>query len=152
MACGTCGKPLDVPKLRDLRRLPPVEDSPSTGPGSWGAVQGALFVLGLLAMVIAAGSAYYNWSLLHQLDTTKPDLPKFKYELDNIPLMDSWKLWKDYRDIDVETRVTPYYLRAQEKAAELDRWISLFALIGGVGAACVLGSLISSVFSKPSGR
>ncbi len=58
-----CGVTLEIPKLRDLRQLEPVAEQTVARPrAGWSMLQGSLFVVGLCALVLSAGSAVFVWS------------------------------------------------------------------------------------------
>lgn len=55
MACA-CGATLDVPRLGELRRLPPAPDPQAPAAGGWNARHGAL-AAGLIAAAVLSGAA-----------------------------------------------------------------------------------------------
>ncbi len=140
-----CGKALDVPKLRDLRRLQPLAESqPVKRPASWSVLQGSLFVVGLCALVLSAGSAYYVWSYRQLFDTTKPDAANFSFSNDlmTITLSDSWDLWNRYSQLNIDQRDTPYHVLARGKVEQLDDWLGLWGILGSLGAMSLMASFV----------
>lgn len=66
----SCGRKLDVPPLRQLRRLSPVEaDQTAAKPATWGMNQGVVTTCLILAAVLLAWSGWVWWN--------EPSLPKF---------------------------------------------------------------------------
>ena len=142
----SCGKTVDVPKLRELRKLEPVVEPDTKKRSSWSQLQGSLFVGGMLAIMIASGSACYVWSFRQNFDTRKPDLSnvQFQYDISDIPLTRSWELWKEYGTRKIDERPTPYHVLAREKVNALNRWLTFFGALGGAGAI----SLIAAFFVR----
>ena len=140
-----CGKALDVPKLRDLRRLDPLAESqPVRTRASWSVWQGSLFVVGLCALVLSAGSAYYVWSYRQLYNTSKPDPSKFSFSNDmmTITLSDSWDLWKGYLQLNIDQRPTPYHVFAREEVDQLDRVLRFWGILGTLGAMFLMASFV----------
>ncbi len=140
-----CGVTLDIPKLRDLRQLEPVAEQTVARPrAGWSMLQGSLFVVGLCALVLSAGSAVFVWSYRQQFDTSKPDLTDIKFErdLDGLSLDDTWRLWKAYSQQEIELRPTPYHVMAKGKVAQLDRTLSFWGVLAAFGAIALLLSLV----------
>lgn len=140
-----CGKALDVPKLRDLRRLQPLAESrPVKRPASWSVLQGSIFAVGLCALVLSAGSAYYVWSYRQLYDTSKPDASEFRFSNDlmTITLADSWDLWKGYLQLNIDQRPTPYHVRAQGEVDRLGRYLRFWGILGTLGAMFLMASFV----------
>lgn len=144
IACH-CGKALDVPKLRDLRRLEPVVESrPVRTRAKWSVLQGSLFVVGLCALVLSAGSAYYVWSYRQLFNTSKPDPAEFSFSNDlmTISLADSWDLWKGYAQLNFDQRPTPYHVQARREVGRLDRILRFWGVLGTLGAMFLMASFV----------
>lgn len=151
VVCDACGKPLDVPKLRELRQLDVLDEVPSgKTKRKWSELEGALFVMGTLALLIAAASAGYTYLLRSQLDVRKPDPAdiQFSRDMDEIPLDQSWELWKQYKEKTIQARDTPYHVRAQEMVDRLNRWLIAFAGIAAVGSVSIIFAMLRITFLR----
>ena len=78
------------------------------------------------------------------IEKPNPSDIRFRYEMDEIPLLDSWNLWTEYHDFKIDARPTPMHVLARQKVAELDRWLYCFAIVAAGGAASVLAALVLS--------
>ena len=145
VSCTACGAVLEVPKLRELRQLSELQSSDAPPRASWSPVQGSLFVSGLLAIVIAAGAALYTSNYRMKYDATRPDPSsfRFQYDLQDIPLIDSWQLWKKFETMKIESRPTPYHVLARQKVQQLDRWLTIYAALAVAGVLCMLGCILT---------
>ncbi len=139
-----CGKPLEVPTMRELRQLDPVPAQSAASKPTWTAAQGLLFAAGALMTVIAAGSALWLTSLLRRVDTRQPDVGEveFQYDIETFSLSQTWDMWKQYSLLDIEDRPTPYHVLNRGYAANLRRWLLVNAVIGGIGVAAIVGAVI----------
>ena len=146
IVCPACSKVIDVPKLRDIRLLEPIEASEvKRRPGSWSGAQGLLFVFGFLCMAIAAGSSYYTFA--HRLHFSKVEQPRpeqieFEHDINLISLVDSWNTWKEFKKVSITARPTPYYVYAQEQVVKMDQWLKIFGILATVGLLSMLVSFL----------
>ncbi len=88
-----CGARLDVPTMREMRRLEPVVEGAARHKTAWGPRQGLAF-LGLLvaALGLAAGGYFYF------IVTPRPtDFAATQAQLDSIGPADAWQYWKIVR-------------------------------------------------------
>lgn len=114
------GNPLEVPTLRELQRLEPVEESSVKTAGRWNPVQGVMFVVGAL---LAAGGGWAGWhyyqSLPHELAAetvalvagrqamiaaATPDyvpLPEQR-NLHDLPASQLYAAWRTFRDYSLD--------------------------------------------------
>ena len=145
VTCGGCGKPLEVPKLREIRQLAVIQPETATKHRrSWSALEGSLFAGGLLALVIAVGAIGYTYFWKSQWDVSKPDISQieFRHDIQDIPLTNSWDLWQDYKKKRIDSRPTPYHIFAQNRVAELDRWIWGFGILAVVGGLHIVACAV----------
>jgi len=147
VACEACGTVLEVPKLRELRKLDEIQTAETRPRGTWSGLQGALFVSGLLALVIAAGASYYTFDYRQIFEVTPPDPSAIQItdDMKDISLVDSWQLWKQFENLKIDSRPIPFHVFARTQVQRLDRWLSVF----GVLAVAGIISMLASVFSRP---
>ena len=143
--CGNCQRPIEVPKLRDLKRLEPVDaPSPVRPEHSWGQLSGGLFVLGVLLLAIAIGSCIYLQVKRQQWReyTEKPVIEGSNFSLDGATLTDTWQFWNSLLEVtDVSLRNEPVFIQAREAVKRLDFWSKIFYGVATVGiffATCAL--------------
>lgn len=107
-------------------------------------MDGILFVVGMLALLIAGASAGFTYRLRAQLDVRKPDPTdiRFSRDMDEIPLDQSWELWKQYKTKTIEARATPYHVQAQEMVDRLNRWLLAFTVIAAVGTLSIVFAML----------
>ena len=143
--CTNCGELLDVPKLRDLRHLDPIVEEGSSKPRRvWSGLQGALFVVGLLCVAVAAGSALYTYQYKAHYDnfTTPAQLRLDSERIQSASLLDSWKMWEELKSINLASRPEPVHLVARQRVAMMVRWLTFFAGLAAVGLVSMLISFI----------
>lgn len=68
----TCGRSISVPAFRQLRALPVASESADKTAGTWGARQGTITLLALLAAAALVSAGYVWWST--------PTMPEFNPE------------------------------------------------------------------------
>jgi len=144
MTCDKCGRSLDVPKLREIKRLEPVQEITSTKQTAWTQLQGVLFALGLLMLAVAASSSLYTYKYRSSFDgITKPADEEIHFDLDiqEISLVDSWKTWNQFKVIKLDSRQTPLHVYARERIATLNKYLMLFAALAGSGAVLMVASV-----------
>ena len=147
VVCPACSNVIDVPKLRDIRQLEPIESPTERRTrGNWSGLQGLLFVLGFLCMAIAAGSSYYTFAhRLHydEVEKPQPEQIEFEHDINLITLVDSWETWKQFKDANLAGRPTPYYVYAQEQVERMDGWLKIFGIVATVGLILMLFSFLA---------
>ncbi len=145
MTCEQCGKTVDVPKLREIRNLEPVQEEARRKRTGWSRAQGNVFVFGLLCLVIAAGSAYYTFAhRMHFDEVEKPQIEQIRFQLDidDITLVDSWEFWKKAKGAQIASRPTPYYVEARKQVARMDQFLKFFGGLAAVGLVAMVASLV----------
>ena len=147
VTCNECNAQLDVPKFRELRQLEPAAVASSSGRRTrstgWSPIQGGLFVLGTLLLVIAGGSAAYTYVVRQQYDQPAPKIEDLNLpDMSTIELRSSWELWKSFQNSNVIDRPTPYFILYRKKVAQMDRWLQIFGGVAGVGALIAVASLL----------
>jgi hypothetical protein len=143
-----CGKRLDLPTLREIGKLPQAEEpSTSESAAPWTPLQGALFVAGAVAALVALAVAAYFGYRLAQLELHKPapvsDLPDAR----QLSFEGTWDLWTvAFRDRQLRGRQLPEYLGNRRIAAQW-KWIILVAAAFAVGGATCAAV---AVWARPS--
>ena len=142
--CVQCAATVDVPKLRDLKKLNPILDGGATrSQGGWSGVQGAFFAVGLLTLAIATGSTYYTYQYVQSYydGFTTPVKQNLDSEgIKNSSLVDSWRMWDELKKINLESRPQPVYVIARQRVAAMTRWLAFFGTLAAIGLAvnCVV--------------
>jgi hypothetical protein len=84
-----CGTTLDVPTMRELRRLEPSQGKTNQPQTVWGPRQGLVFLGLLLAVMSLAACGYVYFVRM----PTAPDLTTPQAQLDAIKPVDAWRYW-----------------------------------------------------------
>jgi hypothetical protein len=148
----TCGTTLDVPTLRMLRHLPPVQTEKAKPAAAWSPRKGAIAVFLIAAGVLAALALWNRFR--------EPELPPFHpqaqsefvdRQLDQLKPVDAWKTWiVAYRPL-AETGFSP--MRSPDEPrilAEIDHSRFMQAAMLGVAGVCVALAAITALW--PSGK
>jgi hypothetical protein len=100
----------------------------------------------LIFAIAAASSGHLVWRI-SRLDTARPDVKSvtFERDMDSFTPTETLQMWKDLRQLRIETRPTPLFVMARQEAARLKRFVSAAIAIGCVGL--VLAA--SAFFVKP---
>lgn len=147
LTCAACSKAVDVPKLREIRQLEPiVEQGGTRRTSNWSGLQGVLFSFGFLILAIAAGCAYYTFAhRSYYVDYSKrpdPQEIKFTYDMNKISLLDSWKAWQEFKNVQITTRREPPYVYARKEVERMDFLLRVFGVLGTIGLVCTVLSFI----------
>lgn len=145
MPCEGCGASLDVPKLRQIRALEPIEEAPAKKRAGWSQLQGSLFALGLLMLAIAIGASLYTYSYRTTFQgITKPEDEDIYFELDiqEISLVDSWQSWNQFKNIKLDSRPQPLHVFARQRIAMLNWYLICFAVLAVAGLILMIASLL----------
>src|SRR5690242_12370469 len=96
----TCGAPVEVPSIRDLRSLPTAPDASSAGP-VWGVRQGMFFVGGTIAAVALAVIAVLWFMRPSLIDVRKevgePDLAALRAEINSVAPEENYMRYESIR-------------------------------------------------------
>jgi hypothetical protein len=147
-----CGQKLTVPTLRGLRQLEeakPDEAAKKRAAGrQWGPVQGALFSVGTLVLVIALGIVIYTFVQYRRIQaagiTQDPTPVINQYEaqqIDEFTLMQALEVFEEFRTQGLGEKHEPYWISAQKAVAQqrtLMVWCGGFAAAGVLAIACAL--------------
>lgn len=151
VVCERCQADIEVPKLRELKRLEPIAASPdkAKSPREWGGLSGGLFVFGVLLLTLAIGASLYIyfWQKRYQPLTEKPTVTaqEASFSLQDATLTDTWKFWGSLLEVtDVSQRTEPVFIWARERVSRLQFWSKIFYGTATVGIL----SIIASVFTR----
>lgn len=127
-ACPRCGKHTEIPPLLELRQLPPAEAdrSPSAKGTAWSAGRGVTFVLGLILIAVCSVAFWMLKTEREMLDVSRPDLADFfrHSDTENLTPSQVWQAWVDeFRDEQLESRETPYFLAQRRLHYQLTIWM-----------------------------
>lgn len=142
----SCGQLIQVPKLRELRRLPVATES--TPPlrdvrdKSWSSTQGWVFGFGFpLAVISLAFLAYFI------RERVRFDLPKPVFDEKNFPVdirtlgpRDAWKTWELFRDMRLIDRPMNEYLRIRAYQGHLEKRIWQAGVCSAFGVLVTLSA------------
>ena len=139
----SCGAPVVVPTLRELRSLPSASptETPLARQNQWSSQRGLAFVLGVLVL---AGAGLLAWRIAPQrnaVDIQKPDFPELQVDLERLTPVEAWDAWVHFRDQTLDYRATPKYIENRVKYAELSYYLYAAAAAGLTGLGLVLGSI-----------
>ena len=148
--CPKCAKTLDVPRLRELKKLDVVEVAGASNRRSsgWSGLPGILFALGLLLLAIAGGSSYYTFAIRSNFEShTSPpaDDGRFEHDIQKISLIDSWIEWNKSKAIEISSRRQPYHVFARSVVGRMNKWLRFFTVLATLGLASIVGSF----FTRP---
>jgi hypothetical protein len=142
----SCGRVLDVPTLRNLRKLPVVEQGQDESVAAgWTPLRGWLFAIGLPIILIAVVAICYCAFERRKLDLDKPPmevLTRYHRDLTKIGLLDAWNIWTEVQKAPLSRRGTPTYLIHRQRARYL-RYITMAAL--GLGLAGLVAVAVALV-------
>ena len=126
-----CGRQLDVPTMREIVRLEPVEPptAPAPSRSAWGLWHG-LFTLGMAVIVVSAATAIYLY--MHR---PKP------LDMDVLTVGQVWGVWEELRQ-GVDRPPLP----DQQIYHELMTWFYVkltgLAVIAAMGLACIVIAIV----------
>lgn len=153
-----CGKQVDVPTLRELKKLPLAEVDAAAGKSTasnWTLQQGVFFSLGLLLIMAAAVAVivlgYYRW----QINTTKPEfreeylagMDKRVMDQTAAQTLPMWDLFNQPLP-PKERRRPPLFEQYREAARQLYQYMGIAGLVALVG----LGLSAFGIWAKPRPR
>ncbi len=145
-----CGVQLEIPTLREIRKLPEMEDRTLSSGRSWSRAQGVLFTLGLLVTVltvIAASYAMYWRSSLYVEPLTAKDVT-FLLDMDVLTPTMAWDAWvKQFRDYDLGSRQEPIHIANRKLARNL----LISSIVAAIMAALGLAAMVAATLMKPNG-
>jgi hypothetical protein len=154
-SCPECGALVEVPPLRQLRQLPPVEPPSGHTDGSagrWSLGQGLAFSVGMLLVAACLLAVVLLARERQTLRTAAPQLAELHSHSDPDQLTPSqiWQGWvSQFRDERLEGRETPMFLQERARYRRLTGWI--WAAGGGVAIGALL-ALGAALMAWPRGR
>lgn len=124
----TCGKFLMVPSIRELRKLPEVAKDiskrPAPAKANWSPVQGILFAVGLLMIVIGGGFAIYHVTYAYEASHYTKDMSAVETEiwdqqLDKLTLSQTIAIWDKATKQGLGDQEVPDWVFASEVVGKL---------------------------------
>ena len=144
----SCGARLDVPTMREIRRLAQAEEGQTEqrrrGSTGWNPLQGGTFAIGILTLVIAIFVLAWSAFIRSRIDTTDPtsDIDKFvAAQISNMPIDQTWELWLVARESGLGVQTVPPHVMAQRAHAQFTTYIyvaAAFVLVGVLAMAAAL--------------
>jgi hypothetical protein len=134
-----CGLPMEIPTLRQLRRLPRAVASDAAArrrEKPWSLSQGLAFAGGLALAVVAAGTFALILPRRLELDTSPPQPVTITQEqLDAVTPTDSWIAWQSYLEFRLDRTALPNAIANRRRASVLN-WQLVAAACGvAIGAS-----------------
>ncbi len=147
-----CGATLEVPTMRGIRELVPVEEKAdakqaSRGDGTaWSPLQGSLFALGMLLLMIGLVLGAYCGYVVSQIDTSKPQEltdweNNFDKEFDKVGADQLYELHKQLMEQGIGPRTPPNYVLMQR----ISKFYVKCAIAAGIGACVGLVLIVGSL-------
>ncbi|MEZ6098861.1 MAG: SMP-30/gluconolactonase/LRE family protein [Pirellulaceae bacterium] len=147
-----CGRELSVPRLRELRNLPPDSTPPETKqtkPVRWSFANGIVFSTGLATLLVTGILAYWFASMRSQLQfeaptveqahlAVAPDVEKIR----KATPIESWDRWKQARSIRLDTRPTPIHIQVRDRVQQLSSYLFACSIVGIAAAVMVVGAFL----------
>ena len=137
------GKQIEVPPLRELRKLPTVDQGPSTPQRKWSLGQSMMFVPGLLMVIIGAASLVF---LLNR-NVPSPDVVRvpesaIEEEVANFTLEQTLSFWSFATDPDALNQVR----QASQPHREFVDFVGTWRILVGVSSgAIVIGVILMGI-------
>lgn len=134
-----CGKQLDVPAMREIAALEPIEtgDAAETSRPAWGLRHGLLLLGAVLIVCGLAPSLYLYWNRPRPLD------------LDQLSVGQVWHFWEDLRQ-GVDRPPFP----DQQYYAQSTQWLYItlsgLAVVWLGGMVCIVAALLTTKGRRPS--
>ncbi len=137
--CPHCGLSIDLPKLGEIKQLPPAEASESkrTIAKKWSKEQGIVFsLLGTLLVVLAsiAGWSTYNWLRIPAQPTVQEFIENGQEELAQQNASELMKFWINFARPGIGPRYPPVYLQIHQYRTRWKRWAIGFGIAASVVA------------------
>ena len=140
IACE-CGKLLEVPTLRGVRKLKPVPETTSSSRrvAEWGSSRGAIFAGSLILFVIGAAVSYFGYEGLQATPniTREAERETFDKAIDDMSLDETHAMWVHFREHGLGPRGHDPYVNTRIFRAGRQRtlWIGIgLCVVGVLGA------------------
>jgi len=150
-----CGRSVDVPTLRQLRRLDPVKETDGRDKTRtpWSTGQGVVFAIGSLIALIGFVAAILLFIHRSRLDTARPpapDLERLREDTRRASADHLWEFWWKLSAIKEQRlkRRTPRFILDRRRAKTLSTYMYFAAGAGTVG----VGVATVAMFIRPKQR
>ena len=138
----SCGEPVLVPTLRELKQLDTVDDETGTPKTSgWNPLRGGLFVSGIVLIAIAGIGHWRIDAQRRVLDIEQPEFQEMTFDVQTLTPMRAWEAWTHFRSRSLEFRDTPEFVANRQKHRELTAYLYGFWTSAALGAILVVVSL-----------
>jgi hypothetical protein len=138
-----CGRKLEIPPLRQLRDLPPLDTPSAPAERGWTRQQGILFASGLVVTLLSLATIAHFGRLRSRLRTDPMKAEEFEFIRDIMQFTptQTWEVWTEvFRDTELGARERPFH----EINREYARWFLGVIMAGCVFLALGVSSLIAS--------
>jgi len=148
-----CGESLTAPKFREISNLRPADPQPgeqTSATSQWSALQGGLFVGGIICLLIGTAAASYFFWEFSRYNVTRPTLDQIVYAAESEEILEKagaaelMETWEFINKEGLSRSGEPGWLRAQGIASN-------YKIAGSVAAAVALagaGMVGASVFLR----
>lgn len=145
----SCGQTLNIPTLRGLRELP-LADEANTATSDWSDLRGALFVGGVLIVLLGASLGGYFTYAASKIDTvdesTKLEARSIA-AIDKLGVDEIYSIWKDVKKVQLEEAETSPHVKAMREFQWKSRAAGVSFAAALLGLLGIIGSLVQG---KPS--
>ncbi len=145
-----CGKNLEVPSLRAIRQLTPLDQGDVAREYQWNLVAGLTFASGVVIALVGASVAYYMFVNTKELKQFQPppreavDAWVEEADIDNAPPDELMEMW----DSAVNIGLGEYRVSHLVQARETLQWVEMYMNIGLIVVVCGLAFAGSSFFLR----
>ncbi len=144
----SCGNPIEVPSFRELQKLPTVGTTePPKRKSSWHPLQGALFCVGTILLIVPLGWAGILEWRRQSLDIAED--PRIKQQLErhltnigNLQIDQTFDNWQMIKQQGLGRRDPPAYVKNRRDAKNLGKLALGMVGVGLFGAVLIATSLL----------
>ena len=145
IACE-CGAVLEVPTLRGVRALEPVQASASASrpAADWDFSRGLIFAGSIILIVIGAGVAWFGYEGLRAAPkiTREDETKSFDKAIDELPPEEVYTIWKDFRDRGLGARGQNSLVEIRNFRAGRQRILAIGLALGAGGMLGAIGATL----------
>jgi len=148
-----CGKSLEVPTLRGIRTLDPIQATAARQPTrEWSPLRGGIFVVAFVGMLAGAGIAGYAYKAIQKVINVSADQEQqlYAHYIDQTPVDELYAEWRIMREQRLGSPDENAFVNARKQRRVLTGIIT-FGI--GLSVAGIVGMIISLVLpGKPAGQ
>jgi hypothetical protein len=153
VTCGACGQSQDAPTYRAIKALQldsadvaaAQQRAAQQAGGNWSPMQGVLFAVGLVLLLIGLCGAGYCAYVVRRIDVPPPTAEQFaafESRFDKLDLVQNYELFLEYKAHGMGPEETPLYVHAKRLEGSFTRVGIGCAILAGVGALLAACSLV----------